>query len=148
MEPGLSLIERPHLQLMREFLELRSCQQIRKLRRRCWQSSCEFIASHPGESDAISLARQARLELSSDCGRAAARARSSPKAIAFRPEPGASLGTDIDVRAGPATLSLDGCEVGPFVPVGFGVVVIREGIESGRLSLSPSDDPIGHADDR
>ena len=50
--------------------------------------------------------------------------------------------------ASPAALLFNLCEVGPLVPVGFGVVVIGDGIESRRFCLATSDDAIRYADNR
>src|SRR5258708_7016734 len=56
--------------------------------------------------------------------------------------------TDIDVATGAAAFFFDFGEIGAFVPVGFGVVVIGDRIEARGLCGSAGDDGICYAHDR
>ena len=53
----------------------------------------------------------------------------------------------IDVGAGAAALFFDFGEVGALVPVGFGVVVVGDGVEARGFGGAAGDDGVGHADD-
>ena len=55
--------------------------------------------------------------------------------------------TDVDVPAGAAALFFNFGEIGALVPVGFGVVVVGDGIEARSFGGAAGDDGIGHADD-
>src|SRR5437016_5824743 len=52
------------------------------------------------------------------------------------------------MRAGAAALFFDFGEVGALVPVGFGVVIIRERVEARRLCDATGDDGVRHANNR
>jgi len=51
------------------------------------------------------------------------------------------------VGAGATALFLDFGEVGALIPVGFGVVVIRDGVQARSFGGSAGDDGVSHADD-
>src|SRR6266851_6765804 len=54
---------------------------------------------------------------------------------------------DIDVSAGAAALFFDFAEVGALVPVGFGVVVVGDGVEARGFGGAAGDDGVRHAHD-
>src|SRR6266849_5850398 len=54
---------------------------------------------------------------------------------------------DIDVSAGAAALFFDFAEVGALVPIGFGVVVVGDGVEARGFGGAAGDDGIRHAHD-
>src|SRR5215472_16215605 len=55
---------------------------------------------------------------------------------------------DIDVAAGASALFLNFCEVRALVPVGFGIVVVGDGIEPRSLGLAACNQGICHTHDR
>ena len=55
--------------------------------------------------------------------------------------------TDVDVPAGATALFFNFGEIGALVPVGFGVVIVGDGIEARRVGGATGDDGIGHAND-
>ena len=57
------------------------------------------------------------------------------------------LRTDVDVPAGAPALFFNFGEIGALVPVGFGVVIVGDGIETRRVGGAAGDNGIGHADD-
>ena len=54
--------------------------------------------------------------------------------------------TDIYVPTGAAAFFFNFCEIGPFVPVGFRVVVEGDRIEAWSIGDTAGDDSVGHAD--
>src|SRR5882762_3301419 len=55
--------------------------------------------------------------------------------------------TNVDMCAGAAALFFYFCEVGALVPVGFEIVVIRDGVEAWGFGGAASNDGVGHAHD-
>src|ERR1700756_1203016 len=47
-----------------------------------------------------------------------------------------------------AALFFDSSEVGALVPVGFGIIIVGDGVEARRIGGSPGDDIVGHGYNR
>src|SRR5258707_310186 len=127
--------------------ETTSCKEILELRRRRWHAAHYFVATDAGKDDAISLRRHARRELAARFVKTNAGAGGRGKAIAVEFELERFLLADVDVGTGSATLFFHFGEIGTLVPVGFGVVVIGEGVEAWGFSGAASDNGVGHAHD-
>src|SRR6266849_4410789 len=148
MEPGFPLVECPDFELMSEHPELASCQKICKLRCGCWHPAGDLVASDAGEHDAISLRGHASSELTASFGRTTTtRAGSCRKVVAVKLEFEDFLLANINVAASAAAPFFHFGEVGAFVPVGFGVVVVGDGIEALGFGGAVGDDGVRHADD-
>ena len=130
---------------MREFPELSSCQKIFEVRCGCWHAACDFVAANAGEHHTISLRRHAPSLLAVRF--AIANARSRTKSVAIELEVERLLLADIDVGADAAPFFFHFGEVRALVPVGFGVMVVRQSIKPRRLVCVAVDNAIRHADD-
>ncbi len=80
-------------------------------------------------------------------GVTAAGTRSGRKAVAIEVELERFLLADVDVAAGAAASFFYFGEIGALVPVGFGVVVVGDGVEPRGFGGAAGDDGIRHADD-
>src|ERR1700686_4828255 len=136
---------------MSELPKLCSCEKIFEFWGWCWYPSHNFVAADAGKQDAISLRRQTRAELR---GRAAVGTGIGQAGVARNLRIWFErvvflriLRARIDVPTDASALFFNFCEIGALIPVGFGVVVVGDGVEARSLGDSTRDDGIGHTDD-
>src|SRR6266852_2196087 len=55
--------------------------------------------------------------------------------------------TDVDVATNASSFFLDLCQIRALVPVGLGIVIVRDGVEAWGFRGSAGDDGIRHTDD-
>ena len=128
--------------------KLSPCEKILKFGRRRWHATHDLVAANAGKHDPIPMRGKAHPHLR---GSAAVVAGSWHKARVRRFRTSLGRGpffqADVDVPAGAAPFFFDFGEIGAFVPVGFGVVVVGHRIQARGFGAATGDDPIGHAND-
>ena len=60
---------------------------------------------------------------------------------------GFCLVPDVDVAAHSAAPLFNHGEIGTLIPVGFGVVIVGDGVEARRVGRTAGDNGVGHAND-
>src|SRR5580704_13972674 len=129
MEPGLSLVEGPHFQLMSKPLRLETCEEVCQFRSCVRHATCHFVAAYAREYDTVILGGHTTNGLFGKFSEGEGRAWCRHETIAWKGEVEEFPRVEIDVAAGSATFFLYLVEIGTFVPVGFGVIVVRKRVE-------------------
>src|SRR6266852_8703445 len=119
---------------MSERPESCSCEKIFKFWCRCRYATHDFVAADAGKHDAIPLGGEAHPELRGSATIVAG-GRHKTAVWCFGRRLGLSLffwvwWTDVDVPASAAAFFFHFAKVGAFIPVGFGVVVVGDGVEA------------------
>src|SRR5580658_1056637 len=147
MEPGFSLCKRPEFQLPREGSKVGPSNEIRDFRGWRGYSAGNLVAADARQHNAITSGAYGSGALTVGLVQTAVKSGSHSKLISFDLEQPRILATEVNMKADASALFLDFAEIGPFIPVGFRIIEIRQGIEPGRCDASLSDNSIRHADD-
>src|SRR6266404_976659 len=151
MEPGFSLLQCPDSQLVSQGPKSCSREKISEFRFGRRHTTHNLVSTNACEYDPISLRGQAHPNLRvSTAIIAGSRHKTVPSRFGMLFGLGFEfwlLRTDVDVPTPATAFVFDFREIGAFVPVGFGVIVIRDCVEARSFGFAAGDDDVGHADD-
>src|SRR5262249_39331432 len=146
VKPGLSLIQGPDLQLVRERLELCPGEEILEFWVRCRDTTHDLVATDSRQDNTVAICIQACRIPPANFSGPPAGFWSHRDVVSINFEIEWLLPTYIDVAAGSASLFFDFGEIRALVPIGLGIVVIRNCIEPWRSSRFAGKDGVCHAD--
>src|SRR5271155_1886747 len=112
MEPWLSLLERPDLELMRELSKFGPSGQVGEFRRRDGHAAEHFVSAETREKHAVALLRQKRVQLRLGWRRFTLRGGEYPESPRFGVGRPAIFLRDVNVQAGSPPPFLDLSEEG------------------------------------